>query len=65
MKFFNRLPRMIFTTAFAAFLITSAVVFFNGCERKEKVIDVETPAGDVEVERSPDTGEVDVDVNRE
>jgi hypothetical protein len=36
----------------------------TGCERKEKVIDVETPGADVEVERNIDTGEVDVEVER-
>ena len=35
---------------------------FVGCERKEKVIDVETPAGEIEVERNIDTGEVDVEI---
>ncbi len=34
----------------------------TGCERKEKVIDIETPAGDVEVKRDKDTGKVDVEV---
>lgn len=36
----------------------------TGCERKEKVIDVETPGADVEVERNVDTGQVEVDVER-
>jgi hypothetical protein len=36
--------------------ITSA-----GCDRKEKVIDIETPGGEIEVERSTGTGKVDVD----
>jgi hypothetical protein len=36
----------------------------TGCERKEKVIDVETPGADVEVERNIDTGQVDVEVER-
>jgi hypothetical protein len=35
---------------------------FTGCERKEKVLDVETPGGQVEVERNIDTGAVDVEV---
>ena len=35
----------------------------TGCERKEKVIDIETPGGDVEVERNKDTGKVDVEVD--
>jgi hypothetical protein len=34
----------------------------TGCERKEKVLDVETPGGQVEVERNIDTGAVDVEV---
>lgn len=36
----------------------------TGCERKEKVIDIETPGTDVEVERNVDTGQVDVEVER-
>lgn len=38
---------------------------FTGCERKEKVLDVETPGGDVEVERNLDTGAVDVEVEHQ
>lgn len=36
----------------------------TGCERKEKVIDVETPGGDVEVNRNIDTGKVEVEVEK-
>jgi hypothetical protein len=36
-----------------------------GCERKEKVVDIETPGADIEVERNIDTGEVEVETNRE
>jgi hypothetical protein len=35
----------------------------TGCERKEKVVDIETPAGDVEVLRDIDNGDVEVDVS--
>jgi hypothetical protein len=38
------------------------VCAFTGCERKEKMIDVESPGGDVEVERNKDTGKVEVEV---
>ncbi|MBA3485138.1 MAG: hypothetical protein H0T51_25355 [Pirellulales bacterium] len=37
-----------------------AIVCAAGCENKETVLDVETPQGQVEVERDRDTGEVDV-----
>ncbi|MEX0613147.1 MAG: hypothetical protein WD738_05550 [Pirellulales bacterium] len=40
-----------------------AMFTFTGCERKERVLDLQTPAGDVEVDRNIDTGEVEVDVN--
>jgi hypothetical protein len=33
-----------------------------GCERKERVLDVQTPEGSLEVDRNIDTGEVDVEV---
>jgi hypothetical protein len=38
---------------------------FAGCERKEKLVDIETPGADVEVERNIDTGAVEVETNRE
>lgn len=41
-----------------------SVCALAGCERKEKVIDVETPGVDVKVERNKDTGKVDVEVER-
>jgi len=44
-------------------LAFAATVFLSGCERKEKLLDIETPNGEIEVERSLDTGEVDVEVN--
>jgi hypothetical protein len=33
-----------------------------GCERKERVLDVQTPEGSLEVDRNVDTGEVEVNV---
>jgi hypothetical protein len=45
-----------------AILVLAALVAL-GCENKEKVLDVETPGGQVEVERNRDTGAVDVDVS--
>mgnify|MGYP002621746607 CR=1 FL=1 len=45
-----------------AFCLALAV---SGCEKKEKVLDVETPRGELEVERSTENGDVDVEVNRE
>jgi hypothetical protein len=45
-----------------AVCIAIATLPFAGCERKERVLDVETPGADVEVDRNVDTGEVDVSV---
>jgi hypothetical protein len=33
-----------------------------GCNRKEKVLDVNTPAGGIEVERDKKTGDMDIKV---
>ena len=41
-------------------LLGLAMLFAAGCENKETMLDVETPNGQVEVERNLDTGEVDV-----
>jgi hypothetical protein len=46
-------------------LAIAAIAFVPGCERKDKVLDIETPGGEVEVERNRDTGDVDVEVTRD
>lgn len=45
-------------------LLGVAMLLSLGCENKEKVLDVETPNGQLEIERNRDTGEVDVDATR-
>lgn len=45
-------------------LLAVAMLVSLGCENKEKVLDLETPGGQVEVERDRDTGAVDIDANR-
>lgn len=45
-------------------LLGAAILVSLGCENKEKVLDVETPNGQLEIERDRDTGEVDVDATR-
>ncbi len=39
------------------------VVAFSGCDRKEKVMEVNTPDKNVEVTHDKDTGKVDVTVH--
>lgn len=51
-----------FTMFFAIPLVIGSVIFVGGCEQKEKVIDIETPAGNIEVERTKGSGKVDVDI---
>jgi hypothetical protein len=41
-------------------LLGLAMLFALGCENKETMLDVETPGGQVEVERDRDTGAVDI-----
>ena len=43
-------------------LVLGSSITITGCEQKEKVIDIETPAGDIEVERTKGSGKVDVDI---
>ena len=46
-------------------LVLGSMITITGCEQKEKVIDIETPAGNIEVERSKQNGKVDVDIDIE
>lgn len=50
-------PKSVFSVAAVA-----CFAMAGGCENKEPIVDVETPAGEVEVERDRDTGAVDVEV---
>jgi len=44
-------------------LLTFALVGVVGCDDKEEVLDIETPGGEVEVERDRDTGAVEIDAD--
>jgi hypothetical protein len=44
-------------------MLCGSVSGFAGCNRKERVIDIETPAGEIEVDRSKDTGKIDINVD--
>ena len=48
-----------------ALSIAGMLVFLTtsvGCEEKEKVLDIDTPDGGIEIDRSKDTGEIDVEI---
>ncbi len=49
----------------AGALLLGGVCVTTGCEPKEKVVEVDTPAGDVDVEKSKTDGDVDVKVDGE
>lgn len=57
--------REILTALAASLVLAATVTAFSGCEQKEKVLDVETPGGELEVERNKETGETDVEVTDE
>lgn len=44
---------------------TLSTLCLTGCDTKEEIIDVQTPAGDMEVNRDRMTGDVEVDVDKE
>lgn len=52
----------IIAAAFTLLMITSLTIV--GCENKEKVLDVETPGGAIEIERNTDTGAVGVEIDK-
>ncbi len=37
----------------------------TGCEQKEKVLDIEGPNGKLEIERSTQTGKIDIEIDRD
>lgn len=55
--------RKMFKSLMILSLLCGSLSGLSGCNQKEKVIDIETPAGEIEVERSKNTGEIDVGVD--
>lgn len=52
------------TSALISLSFCFAAFSIAGCERKERVIDVRTPAADVKVDRNVETGKVEVETTR-
>jgi hypothetical protein len=50
-------------TGLTLLAVSLAVFSVAGCERKERVIDVQAPGVDVEVDRNLDTGAVEVNAD--
>lgn len=44
-------------------MMCMSVTALSGCDRKEKVLEMETPNGRIDVERSTDSGKLDVDID--
>ncbi len=56
---------LIAALALPQFILGLAALLTLGCDSKETLLEVDTPRGGVEIERDRDTGDVDVDVNRD
>lgn len=50
-------------TAALALLLTTTFTA-TGCDNKEKVLDIETPGGEIEIERDKSSGAVGVEVDK-
>ena len=59
-RIFKRKSQLALVFALGASLGVSSL---GGCQRKERVVDVRTPAGDVTVDRNVDNGNVEVKTN--
>jgi hypothetical protein len=55
-----KITELLTAVSLPPLLLALAMLFAAGCENKETLLDVETPEGQVEIERNLDTGEVDV-----
>lgn len=62
-EFLEGLSSICMAFLMCGLLVMPAMVV--GCAEKEKVLDIETPRTDIEVERNVETGETDVEVTRD
>ena len=60
-----RISELLTAISLPPILLGLAMLFAAGCENKETILDVETPSGQVEVERNRDTGAVDVQATKD
>ncbi|MFH1299446.1 MAG: hypothetical protein ABIK07_00195 [Planctomycetota bacterium] len=56
--------KRIWVHTLAALLMFTPAFTMVGCDNKEKVLDVETPGGKIEIERDRNTGAVDVEIDK-
>ena len=56
--------KRVFASGPLILFVCFAAITLAGCERKERVIDVRTPAGNVKVDRNVDNGNVEVHTTR-
>lgn len=61
MSAWKHLSRRVASASFFSVLTVALCLSVAGCERKEKIVDIEAPGVNVEVERNIDTGKVDVE----
>ncbi|UUO07316.1 hypothetical protein M4951_03165 [Blastopirellula sp. J2-11] len=61
----NATWKLLTPTLVGCTLLLGATALTSGCDQKEKILDIEGPRGEVEVERDKETGDVDVEVNRD
>ncbi len=59
------MSQSILRSFFALIVVCGSVIGLAGCNDKEKVLDIETPNGGIEIERSRSTGEVEIEVDRD
>ena len=59
-----KIPELLTACSLPPMLLGIAMLVSLGCENKEKVVDIEGPRGQIEVERDRDTGEIDVDATK-
>ena len=60
-----KISELLTAVSLPPILLGVAIACSAGCENKETVLDVETPDGQVEVERDRDTGALDVDATKD
>jgi hypothetical protein len=60
-----KLNEIFAAVSLAPLVLGVAIACSAGCENKDKVLEVDTPEGEVDVTRDRDTGEIDVDATDE
>jgi hypothetical protein len=56
-----KLPRLVMLAG-SACLLSLGMLAFTGCEKRERILEVETPGGSLQIDRVEESSDIEIDL---